>query len=207
MPRTAPNLIPPSDRCAGPEVQKSTPSAGPGRHRDASGRMATNCTAPNRTGDGWNSRVRHRHGRRHRACAGFARPIPSPTTPSSFSSATTAAAGARQHPITRRQRPNVRGRPARPCIIRWPAACPPAKPDALLTTLEILPTLLQVSDVKPLQDIIFDGFDMLPVLQGKAPSTRNHVLAALDDVGARVGDWKWVTAAEAADCSIENRYR
>ena len=81
-----------------------------------------------------------------------------------------------------------------PCIIRWPGRVPAGKTsDAFLTTLEIFPTLLQASDVKPPQDIIFDGFDLLPVLQGKTPSPRNAMFwQRRHDVGARVGDWKWV---------------
>mgnify|MGYP001379530833 CR=1 FL=1 len=87
-----------------------------------------------------------------------------------------------------------------PCIIRWPGRVPAGKTsDAFLTTLEILPTLLQASDVKPPQDIIFDGFDMLPVLQGKAPSTRNAMFwQRRNDVGARVGDWKWVDSSRGS---------
>ena len=87
-----------------------------------------------------------------------------------------------------------------PCIIRWPGRVPAGKTsDAFLTTLEILPTLLQASDVKPPQDIIFDGFDLLPVLQGKTPSTRNAMFwQRRNDVGARVGDWKWVDSSRGS---------
>ena len=87
-----------------------------------------------------------------------------------------------------------------PCIVRWPGRVPAGKTnDAFLTTLEILPTLLQASQVKPPQDIIFDGFDLLPVLQGKTPSTRNAMFwQRRNDVGARVGDWKWVDSSRGS---------
>ena len=81
-----------------------------------------------------------------------------------------------------------------PCIIRWPGRVPAGKTnDAFLTTLEILPTLLQASQVKPQQDIILDGFDLLPVLRGEKPSARQTMFwQRRHDKGARVGDWKWV---------------
>ena len=81
-----------------------------------------------------------------------------------------------------------------PCIIRWPGRVPAGKTnDAFLTTLEILPTLLQASQVKPPQDVILDGFDLLPVLRGEKPSARHTMFwQRRHDKGARVGDWKWV---------------
>ena len=81
-----------------------------------------------------------------------------------------------------------------PCIIRWPGRVPAGKTnDAFLTTLEILPTLLQASQVKPPQDVILDGFDLLPVLRGEKPSARQTMFwQRRHDKGARVGDWKWV---------------
>ena len=58
---------------------------------------------------------------------------------------------------------------------------------------------VSASDVKPPQDIIFDGFDLLPVLQGKTPSTRNAMFwQRRNDVGARVGDWKWVDSSRGS---------
>ena len=83
-----------------------------------------------------------------------------------------------------------------PCIIRWPGRVPAGKTnDAFLTTLEILPTLLQASEVKPPKNIILDGFDLLPVLQGNKPSARNTMFwQRRHDKGARVGDWKWVAS-------------
>ncbi|RZO57824.1 MAG: N-acetylgalactosamine-6-sulfatase, partial [Limisphaerales bacterium] len=83
-----------------------------------------------------------------------------------------------------------------PCIIRWPGRVPAGKTnDAFLTTLEILPTLLQASQVKPPQDVILDGFDLLPVLRGEKPSARHTMFWQRRlNKGARVGDWKWVNS-------------
>lgn len=87
-----------------------------------------------------------------------------------------------------------------PCIIRWPGRVPAGKTsDAFLTSLEILPTLLKSCQVKPPQDIILDGFDLLPVLQGETPSTRNTMFwQRRHDIGVRVGDWKWVNSSRGS---------
>ena len=87
-----------------------------------------------------------------------------------------------------------------PCIIRWPGRVPAGKTsDAFLTSLEILPTLLKSCQVKPPQDIILDGFDLLPVLQGETPSTRNTMFwQRRHDIGVRVGDWKWVNCSRGS---------
>ena len=87
-----------------------------------------------------------------------------------------------------------------PCIIRWPGRVPAGKTsDAFLTSLEILPTLLKSCQVKPPQDIILDGFDLLPVLQGETPSTRNTMFwQRRHDIGVLVGDWKWVNSSRGS---------
>ena len=87
-----------------------------------------------------------------------------------------------------------------PCIIRWPGRVPAGKTsDAFLTSLEILPTLLKSCQVKPPQDIILVGFDLLPVLQGETPSTRNTMFwQRRHDIGVRVGDWKWVNSSRGS---------
>lgn len=87
-----------------------------------------------------------------------------------------------------------------PCIIRWPGRVPAGKTsDAFLTSLEILPTLLKSCQVKPPQDIILDGFDLLPVLQGETPSARNTMFwQRRHDIGVRVGDWKWVNSSRGS---------
>ena len=87
-----------------------------------------------------------------------------------------------------------------PCIIRWPGRVPAGKTsDAFLTSLEILPTLLKSCQVKPPQDIILDGFDLLPVLQGETPSSRNTMFwQRRHDIGVRVGDWKWVNSSRGS---------
>jgi arylsulfatase A-like enzyme len=66
-----------------------------------------------------------------------------------------------------------------------------------LTSLEIMPTLLAATDSKTPDGLKLDGFDMLPVLQGKCPSPRSEMfLQRRSDKAARVGNWKWVESAK-----------
>ncbi|MPY88809.1 MAG: sulfatase-like hydrolase/transferase [Luteitalea sp.] len=80
-----------------------------------------------------------------------------------------------------------------PFIARWPGTIPAGtKTDALLSTLELMPTLAAVAKTW-VPDATMDGFDMLPVLQGQEPSSRNEMFWNwLGTRAARVGNWKWV---------------
>jgi arylsulfatase A-like enzyme len=86
-----------------------------------------------------------------------------------------------------------------PFIARWPGRISAGTvSDAFLTSLEIFPTLLKLVGA-PRPDAVLDGFDMMPVLRGEAPSPRNemfwlHEHGASDRVqrAARIGKWKWV---------------
>ncbi len=85
-----------------------------------------------------------------------------------------------------------------PCLVRWPGRIPAGKVcREQLTSLEIFPTLVKASGLKPSADIVLDGFDMLPVLEGKAKSSRKEMFwQRRGDRAARVGNWKWVDSAK-----------
>jgi len=84
-----------------------------------------------------------------------------------------------------------------PCIVRWPGKVPAGgASDAFLTSLEIVPTLCAATGVAPPEGVALDGFDMLPVLQGKTDSSRDEMFWQRKlDRGARVGHWKWVESS------------
>ena len=84
-----------------------------------------------------------------------------------------------------------------PCIVKWPGKVPAGTvTDEFLTAMEIFPTLCKAAGVALPKDIVYDGFDMLPVLQGKAKSQRTEMFwQRRDDKAARVGNWKWVDAS------------
>lgn len=65
--------------------------------------------------------------------------------------------------------------------------------DEFLTSLELLPTLANRIGVKTKEEIVLDGFDMWPVLQGKQPSSRQKMFWKRQvKEAARVGNWKWI---------------
>ncbi|SKB01245.1 Arylsulfatase A [Prosthecobacter debontii] len=85
-----------------------------------------------------------------------------------------------------------------PFIACWPGKLPAGKvTNEFITSLELVPTLLGVAETTPPQDITLDGFDMLPILQGKAKSSRQDMFwQRQDDKAARVGHWKWLDSAK-----------
>ncbi len=83
-----------------------------------------------------------------------------------------------------------------PFIARWPGKLPSGRTtDAFLTSLELLPTIAKAAGATT--TVKLDGFDLLPVLKGEAPSTRQEMFwQRRSDKAARVGEWKWVESAQ-----------
>lgn len=86
-----------------------------------------------------------------------------------------------------------------PCIVRWPGQVPAGKSsDAFLTALEVFPTACSAAGTPLPAGVTYDGFDMLPVLQGKAASPRNEMFwQRRNEVAVRIGDWKWIHSKKA----------
>ena len=84
-----------------------------------------------------------------------------------------------------------------PCIVRWPGKVPAASLNKeFLTSLEVFPTLCKAVGLSQPEGVVLDGFDMLPVLQGKLKSPRKEMFWQRRlDKAARVGRWKWVESA------------
>lgn len=81
-----------------------------------------------------------------------------------------------------------------PLIAWWPGVIPAgATTHEFLTALEILPTFAAVGSA-PTPDVKLDGFNMLPVLQGKQKSPRREMFWDWPSVyqAARVDNYKWV---------------
>ena len=81
-----------------------------------------------------------------------------------------------------------------PFIVRWPGKVPAGKvTDEFLTSLELVPTVLAATGASGPEGVKFDGFDMLPILQGAAKSPRETMFwQRRSDKAARVGKWKWL---------------
>lgn len=87
-----------------------------------------------------------------------------------------------------------------PFVAKWPAKLPAGKvTDEFLTALEFFPTLAAASGAKVPNGIKLDGFDMLPVLQGKAKSSRTEMFwERRADHAVRVDNWKWTKTGSAS---------
>lgn len=87
-----------------------------------------------------------------------------------------------------------------PCIIRYPKKIKGGGvTDEFLTSLELLPTLMNLANLSLPEDIVYDGFDMLPVLTGEIESPRNEMFwQRRSDKAARVENWKWVESASGS---------
>jgi arylsulfatase A-like enzyme len=82
-----------------------------------------------------------------------------------------------------------------PVIAWWPGVIPAGKTtDEFLTALEVLPTFAAISGAPP-PGVHLDGFNMLPVLQGKQKSPRTEMFWDWPSVYqvARVGNYKWIS--------------
>jgi arylsulfatase A len=84
-----------------------------------------------------------------------------------------------------------------PCIVRWPGKIPAGTvSNEFLTSMEIFPMVVHAAGLELPEGIVYDGFDMLSVLQGKAKSQRREMFwERRNDRGARVGNWKWVESS------------
>ncbi len=87
-----------------------------------------------------------------------------------------------------------------PAIVRYPAKIPAGQVrDGFCSSLDILPTLLRECQVNPDQNLILDGFDLMPMLANNQPSPRNNMFwQRRTDRAARVGDWKWVDSTKGS---------
>lgn len=81
-----------------------------------------------------------------------------------------------------------------PFLMRWPGKIAPGSvSDEFLTALEVFPMLVEAAGASLPEAVEFDGFDMLPVLQGQAKSERESMFwERQGEYGARLGQWKLV---------------
>jgi arylsulfatase A-like enzyme len=80
------------------------------------------------------------------------------------------------------------------CLARYPGRIPAnSVSDEFVTSMELLPTLLNLADVKPPEGVILDGFDVMPVLAEGKPSPRKDMFwKRQGHEAARVDNWKWI---------------
>lgn len=80
------------------------------------------------------------------------------------------------------------------CLVRYPKRIAAGTVNhEFLTAMELLPTFLDLAGVAPPEDVVLDGFDMMPMLAEGKPSPRKDMFwKRRGREAARVGDWKWV---------------
>ncbi len=89
-----------------------------------------------------------------------------------------------------------------PCVWVWPGVTKPgSKNDALVSSIDFYPTLLEMVGVKPHEGQKFDGMSIVPALRGE-PLGRNTVFChfphympatgAIPSTYVRKGDWKLI---------------
>lgn len=83
-----------------------------------------------------------------------------------------------------------------PFFVCWPAQLKPGESQAVVSALDILPTALAATGVRPPAEKPLDGINLLPVLRGEVAATsRNLFWCSGSDEGwwaVRSGDWKLV---------------
>jgi len=81
-----------------------------------------------------------------------------------------------------------------PLFIRWPAGNlrPPGDIDALVHVQDLLPTLIDLLDLRPPPGAGFDGTSLVPLLQGRdQPALRDRILAAQRRAEKGAGTVMW----------------
>ncbi len=86
-----------------------------------------------------------------------------------------------------------------PLIARWPGRFPKGVVcREFASTLEFFPTFVAAARGAPPPGVKLDGFNLLPVLEGRAGSPRKEFFWQYrSDRAARVGQWKWVQSRRA----------
>ncbi|MEZ5401712.1 MAG: sulfatase-like hydrolase/transferase [Bryobacteraceae bacterium] len=81
-----------------------------------------------------------------------------------------------------------------PLIARWPGRIPAgAVRDEFASTLELLPTFAALAGAELPRGVKMDGFDMMPLLEGKSgPGRAEMFYQQKANRSARVGKWKWI---------------
>jgi arylsulfatase A-like enzyme len=86
------------------------------------------------------------------------------------------------------------GGPRVPGIVRWPGTIPAGQVTAdMASTLDLLPTICRLAGAELPKDRTYDGFDIMPALQGRAASPRQTFFYFRGPMleGVREGKWKY----------------
>ena len=98
-----------------------------------------------------------------------------------------------------------------PCLVRWPGHVPAGKTNGeLAVMMDLFATATAAAGVTPPKDVVIDGKNLLPVLQGKEKSGHEYLLALQGNKLASVRDARWklhlITAKDRKDKKVEGRW-
>lgn len=83
-----------------------------------------------------------------------------------------------------------------PFLVVWPAKLKPGTSDAVVSSLDVLPTVLAAAGVEAPAERPSDGIDLIPVLSGEKPAEPRTLYWSSAEEGGwwavRSGDWKLV---------------
>ena len=83
-----------------------------------------------------------------------------------------------------------------PFLVCWPAQLAPGESNAVVSSLDILPTCLAAAGIAPPADKPLDGINLLPILRGETPAKPRNLFwcsgAGEGWWAVRSGDWKLV---------------
>ncbi len=87
-----------------------------------------------------------------------------------------------------------------PMIARWPGRIAKGTVNRdFASSLEFFPTFLAIAGADAPRGVKLDGFNLMPILEGKAKSPRTEFFWQRQaDKAARSGKWKWVETKEGA---------
>ena len=81
-----------------------------------------------------------------------------------------------------------------PCIIKWPGKIEKGKViDNFISSLELFPTILEITGIEKPESLILDGFSIYPLLTGEKKMEREEMYWDFrDEYAARIGNMKWI---------------
>jgi arylsulfatase A-like enzyme len=81
-----------------------------------------------------------------------------------------------------------------PFLVRWPARIRPGTSNALVSQLDLIASLAELTEQKLAQNAAPDSLNVLPALLGQSPQGRDHLVEHANLLALRKGNWKYIAA-------------
>jgi arylsulfatase A-like enzyme len=90
-----------------------------------------------------------------------------------------------------------------PFIVRWPGRVAPGTSDALVSQIDLLPSLAALTGQKVAAGDAPDGEDVLPALRGASREGRRQLVQQAGGLSLRQGDWKYIEPSRGQKMNTE----